>query len=174
MACGCATYICKEVFVNPCEDVTSTGIMPSADGTYKFQVYFNEVVNTFSIEATQGQLMYIPTEMLNESYTHEVRVTDPSDTVQCYWFRTIINTNIFYTPTDNDMWNWAAKSGIPPATMLVNDERLTGDISPEIWLDGMGFDWAQNGVVQTATGLDFTAMGGIQGKLTWQYRNLPV
>lgn len=174
MACGCATYICKEIFINPCEDATSAGIIAEEDGTYQFQVYFNGMVNTFSVQATEGGLIYIPTLSLNESYVHEVRITTPSNVTQCYWFNTLINTNVFYTPTDNTMWNWAAKSGIPPSTMLVDDERLTGDISPEIWNDGSGFDWAQNGVVQTATGLDFSAMGGIQGKLTWQYRNLPI
>jgi hypothetical protein len=173
MACGCATYECLEVLVNPCLASVGIGVNAVEDGEVSGMIYFNGIWTTFNASVTQGQQIYLPTELFNEDYVHELRLTQANEQT-CYKVKTLLSLYNSTPIIDNSMWNWAAKSGIAPGTMIVEDERLTGDISPEIWNDGSGFDWAQNGVVQTASGLDFTSIGGIQGKLTWQYRNLPI
>lgn len=98
MACGCATYICKEVFVNPCNTGTNTGIVATTAGDYIIEVYFNGTVKRSTVTVGANEEINIPTSSLNENYTHEVRVTNPADVTTCYWLSTTIDLDAADAP----------------------------------------------------------------------------
>lgn len=173
MACGCESYTCVEVMVNPCLESVNLGILAEADEAVTGMIEFNGNYTTFSVAVNEGQNIFLPVELFNEQYVHELRLTQ-SETL-CYKVKTLLSTRNQSPIIDNSMWNWARITGIPPATMVVEDSRLTGDISPEIWLNGEGFDFASLGLTQVAGGVDFSAIGGHPGGIfSFQYRNIPV
>lgn len=179
MACGCTTYICKEVFVNPCTVGTSTGIEAAETGNYTFRVEFNGMVSIFSVAALSGEDIVIPTSALNESYTHEATVIAPSGATVCYWLNTMISMSIAYVPfvpVDNDTWQ-PHTVVVDEFTNTVTSPYFSGDVADMIWINEQPVQWAVNGVslgVITKTGdtFDFSAFGGISGKIFFNYKNL--
>lgn len=98
MACGCATYECLEVFVNPCNEGTSLGITATTTGDYTIEVYFNGSVKRMTVTVAANEEISIPTSSLNENYVHDIRVISPSDVTTCYHASTIIDMNVADAP----------------------------------------------------------------------------
>lgn len=98
MACGCETYQCVEVFVNPCNEGTNTGIVAAQTGNYTFKIGFNSTVSVLSVAGVSGEEINIPTSALNENYTHETVVIAPDGETTCYWMNTIPSYDIADAP----------------------------------------------------------------------------
>lgn len=174
MACGCDNIECIEVLVNLCNAGTEIAIPATQTGNWRLLLEFNRANRNFSIAVTSGDNISIPTFLLNANYVHLLKVYNTSDVlVGCYNLNTIIAQGVAdypVNPPDNDTWQWAT---VTANGNQVDDVLLTGDISPIIWLNQQPIEWAAQGIIQTATGLDFTAIGGAVGSLVFQYKNIP-
>lgn len=174
MACGCVTYECRDVLLNPCLIAINTGIESTIDGEVNGMIEFNGGWTTFSVSVNAGSDIYLPVDLFNEFYVHELRLTQDSETT-CYKINTLFSSNNTTPIIDNTMWQWARITGIAAGTMIVTDSRLTGDLSPQIWINGEGYDYLLSGFSHTANGIDFTSVGGFPGGvLSFQYKNLPI
>jgi hypothetical protein len=172
MDCRCESYSCVSVGVNPCNVGTSLGIEAAMTGNYIAWLEFNGTVTEFGVAATEGEDIAILTSLLNEQYTHELRLTDPMGDIRCYKVKTYPSftaSGAPVIPVDNDTWQWGQVFNISGNT--VDSELLTGDISPYIWLNEQPLDWEEQGITQTATGLLFPYT--VSGILGFQYKNLP-
>lgn len=170
MACGCETYNCVDVWVNPCNTGTFLGIEATETGTYTALVEFNGNYKKLGIQADEGDEMVILTSVLNEQYTHELRLTSPSGVQTCYKLKTHPTFNVSGAPVPppiTSIWQWFE---LDVDSDIVTSDFFEGDISPEIYLNGNGFDWEQSGVIRNVDSLDFTAIGGAHGKLTGMYK----
>lgn len=176
MACDCENITRKCVLVNPCNTGTGLGIIANATGTWEAVLAFNGVSRVFSFEADDGDEISVPTSVLNENYVHVLKLTNPNDVLTCYEISTSIGFGVSglpVTPPINNTWQWG--------TIIVNDPSLTvednlfqGEVSPIIWANGTPIEWALQGVIhdpETLT-MDFTAIGGMQGSLVFQYKIL--
>lgn len=176
MACDCETVTNVCIFVNPCNDGTGIGITATETGTYTARLEFNGVYRQFGVQATEGEEISILTSLLNESYTHKLTLISPTNETNCYTLSTSIGLGVsgYPTPSTTDnMWQWYSIEDISGND--VESDYLKGEVSPIIWVNGQDIDWAEQGIIHTAaTGtLNFVAVGGIEGKLVFQYRNLP-
>jgi len=173
MACGCEDITCVDVYVNPCSTGTDTGIVASQTGNYRALLEFNGVSTNFSVAVTTGEKISFPTFLLNEDYKHQLKLFDTSDEfIGCYSLNTHIALNIAdypVTPPETAAWQWGE---LTVNGNTVDSNLLTGDISPIIWLNEQPLNWANQGITQTSTGLDFTTIGGAYGNLVFQYKNI--
>lgn len=175
MACGCETYSCIEVGVNICNAGTSLGIVADMTGNYLIKVLFNGSWSNMSVLANEDDELAVPTFVLNESYTHEIRITPPIGAEVCYSAITYPSFNVAgYAPVppDSDTWQWGE---LDVDGNTVTSNLLTGDLSPIIWINQNPTDWEEVGITHdSGTGtLDFTAIGGItNGKIIFQYKNI--
>lgn len=173
MDCRCESYQCVSVGVNPCTTGTSLGIEAAMTGNYTAWLEFNGTITEFGVSATEGEDIAILTSLLNEQYTHELRLTDPEGETTCYRVKTYPSftaSGAPVPPIDNDTWQWAEIEGITD-TDTVDNVLLTGDVSPMIWLNEQPLNLELQGITQTATGLVFPYT--ISGTLSFQYKNLP-
>lgn len=172
MDCRCESYQCVSVGVNPCTIGTSLGIEAALTGNYIGQLYFNGTVTEFGVAATEGEDIAILTSLLNEQYSHELVLTNPQGNITCYTIKTYPSftaSGAPVIPVDNDTWQWGRIEGL--SGFAVDDELLTGDISPMVWLNEQYLDREEQGITQTATGLLFPYE--VSGFLSFQYKNIP-
>lgn len=89
MACGCETYTCIEVFINPCSTGVELPVEATADGTITAMVEFNGMWKNTQVEGETGEPIILPVTLFNEDYTHEMRLTE-GVTQTCYKVRSMI------------------------------------------------------------------------------------
>lgn len=91
MSCGCDTYECLEALVNPCSEGVELPLpAPSTDNLIG-RVYFNNTVKVFEVAMTQGDNIIIPTDSVNENYTHEFRTYIGNTQIGCYHLKTMLS-----------------------------------------------------------------------------------
>lgn len=172
--CPCETYECKNVFLNPCNIGTGIGVTANATGNWMALLEFNGAWQNFGVAVTSGEEVVFLSSVFNENYTHELRLFDANDTLfGCYRLSTVYTKNVSGAPVippADDTWQWGQ---VAANGNIVDSVLLTGDISPIIWYNEQPMDWVQQGVIQTATGLDFTSIGGAYGTISFQYKNIP-
>jgi hypothetical protein len=94
MSCDCLEYICLDVIYNPCSEGAELAIEATETGTWSADLYFNGVPTQFSFGVTQGENIVIPTEFLNEYYTHEFRLYNGAGTLlACYQLKARYSNN---------------------------------------------------------------------------------
>lgn len=174
MACACDTYSCLDVAVNPCNTGTGLGVTAATSGNYLIRIEFNGMWNNLSVLATEDMELSVPTFVLNENYVHEIIITNPGGNISCYNANTYLSFNVAgYTPVppDNDTWQWG-ELDVSGDTVVSN--LLAGDLSPIIWINQNPTDWEDVGITHDPESgtLDFTAIGGVIGKIIFQYKNL--
>lgn len=174
MACGCEIYECRDVWVNPCNVGTYTGIEATSTGNYRALLEFNGAFREFGVAVQEDQDIAFLTSVLNANYVHELRLYDENDNLfGCYKLKTHLTQSVSGAPVippADDTWQWGQ---ITANGNIVDSVLLTGDISPIIWVNEQPVDWVAQGIVQTGTGLDFTSIGGAFGTISFQYKNLP-
>lgn len=170
MACGCETYECVRVAVNPCSPGTELPIASTITGNVTVSIEFNGATSVFQVAATEGDNIVLPTSALNEKYTHRMEVQG-----QCYEIRTSPaisgGGSIPVPPASANAWQWGE---VEASGVIVASPLLTGELAPILWLSQMPIDWELQGVTwDPGTGeLDFSSMGGAFGKIYFQYRNI--
>lgn len=183
MACTecLGTPVCLEAYVNPCSTGTYIGLVATETGTWTMRLEFNGVWKYFGVEVVEGEEIAILTSLLNEKYVHQLKVYNTAnELVDCYKLKTHISfnsTNAPVPPVADGAWDWETVI-VTTDTMTVTSDYFTGDLSPEIWIDGNPVNVSMNGITGTGTGtLNFTTYGGIYGagtpvRIDFQYRNL--
>lgn len=174
MACGCESYQCVEIPVNPCNTGTGIGVTAELTCNYTIRLFFNGYTYIVGVMADAGDELSVPTYVLNEQYTHEIRVIDPNGTTTCYYGETHPEfTAAGYTPIPpaNDTWQWGE---LEVNGMTVSDVLLSGQISPIIWINQNPTDWQEVGITHVGDTLDFTSIGGVQGTIIFQYKGITV
>lgn len=175
MACDCETSICKEIFYNPCNTSTNIRVTATNSGTYTGYVEFNNTWKYFTVEVTEGQSIYMLSSLLNENYTHRLKLYDSGGVLTCYSLRTQYAINMddggggeIIPP---GTWQWATM-GIDSTTDIVTSLYFLNPVAPILWIDSNPLNWANAGIEHdTETGtLDFSAIGGISGTLNFQYQ----
>lgn len=171
MACECSTVECVRVVVNPCSPGTELPIESTVTGNVTIYIDFNGATSVFQVAATEGDNLVVPTFTLNEKYTHRMEVLG-----QCYEVRTSpavtpAGTTPPSPPISVNAWQWGSANA---SGNVVTSPLLTGELAPILWVNEQPIDWADQGVTHDpGTGqLDFSAIGGVFGKLFFQYRNL--
>lgn len=89
MACGCETYTCIEVFINPCSAGVELPVNATSDGTITAMVEFNGMWKNTQVEGETGEPIILPVSVFNEDYTHEMRLTG-NGVETCYKVRSMI------------------------------------------------------------------------------------
>lgn len=94
MACECTSFECLEAIFNPCSEGAELAIEATETGTWSADIYFNGVPTQFSFGVTEGDNIVIPTEFLNEYYTHEFRLYNGAGTLlECYHLKARYSNN---------------------------------------------------------------------------------
>lgn len=94
MACNCETYECIEVFWSCDSEGAQITIESTETGVWSADIYFNDMPTRFSFGVTDGENIIIPTEFLNEYYTHEFRLYNGAGTlVGCYHLKSRMVNN---------------------------------------------------------------------------------
>lgn len=174
MPCGCSTYECLEAWVNPCNAGTYIGITADETATWIMRLEFNGAWKQFSVSVTDGQQVSILTSLLNENYKHELRIySSLMELLGCYWLKTSYTSDVADAPVSPILgaWQWAT---LTVDGNTVTDDVLSGEISPIMWMDGNSIEWEDNGIThdpETET-LNFSAIGGYTGEISFQYRIL--
>lgn len=174
MSCGCPETICVEVNVNPCTTGTVLDIEATETGIWTGVLEFNNTWKHFGIAVTDGQDISILTALLNENYVHDLVLYDTSGNKTCYRLKTRYTSFVPDAPVPEghaDIWEW--KELNMSGNTLVSP-YLTGEVAPIIWMDSNPTRWGAQGIThddETGT-LDFTTVGGFEGVITFQYKNL--
>lgn len=79
MACGCDNTTCIEVKFNPCSTGALLPLISEFTGDVKGEIEFNDVWTAFSVGVEAGANIIIPTSLLNEYYTHTLKLFDESE-----------------------------------------------------------------------------------------------
>lgn len=142
--CECTEWICVEAFINPCSEGVELDIIPGYSGDMTGKAWFNGTVKSFGIEVTEGERIIIPTEILNENYSHEMRLYDEEgELINCYRVKTYLDTNSGeFTPTpiivgglgggvftgnETDTQSFAGLSGYTLLTVEMAGQSYTSD-----------------------------------------------
>lgn len=88
MACGCVTFECIRIPFDPCNTGFEIPVVAAETGNIDIEVTFNGNVTVFQVAVIQGDNIILPTSAFNESYTHEVSITQ-GDIETCYKLTTI-------------------------------------------------------------------------------------
>lgn len=88
MNCGCVTYQCLRIPFDPCNTGFEIPVEATETGNASIEVLFNGNITTFQVSVVEGENIILPTSGFNESYTHEVSITEAGETV-CYKLTTI-------------------------------------------------------------------------------------
>lgn len=170
MACDCEIIECVRVAVNPCSPGTELPIESTITGNVTVSIEFNGATSVFQVAATEGDNIVLPTSALNEKYTHRMEMQG-----QCYEIRTSPAISgggsiPVPPPASGNAWQWG---DVEASGVIVTSPLLTGELAPIMWVSEQPIDWANHGVTwDPVTGeLDFSSMGGIFGKIYFQYRN---
>lgn len=176
MSCLCEpnTLVC--VRMSPCNSGTTIDLQADVSGTWTVNIEFNGAYRYFGLEVTEDEDIILPTIVLNENYIHQTKFyREDGSEFGCYKLQTQLTQNVSGSPlppAPSGSWDWH--------TLAVNGNTvvspyLEGELSPIIFLDSNPIEWATQGITwDSSTGtLDFTAIGGFIGDVTFQYRNLP-
>lgn len=93
MSCDCESYICLEAFANPCSEGVEIDVEATYTGDITGRVYFNGISQSFTVGVTEGENIIIPSSVLNENYTHELRLYNGSSLLNCYHLKVTIDVN---------------------------------------------------------------------------------
>lgn len=170
MACDCTTYICQEVWLNPCTVGTDIGIEATETGVWTARLGFNGVWRAFGVSVEDGEDIAILTRLLNENYVHELRLYKLDGSLyNCYHLKTLPTYNVddatIPSPVTEPTWDWdeVASAG---NTVAIDANEL----SPIIWLDSNPINWDAAGITFISGVLDMTAIGGFTGTISYQYK----
>lgn len=171
MACDCTTYICQEVWLNPCTTGTDTGITATEDGVWTARLGFNGVWRAFGVSVESGEDIAILTALLNENYVHELRLYKLDGSLfNCYHLKTRMTFNVNdadipspVAPVSGWDWDEVEASG---NTVEINATEL----SPIIWLDSNPINWDAAGITFEDGVLEMSAIGGFTGTISYQYK----
>jgi len=87
MACGCTTTTCLSVKFDPCSEGAELLINAAYTGDMRGEIEFNGLWTEFSVGVTATEAIIIPTSLLNEYYTHTLKLYDEAGTLvnnTCY------------------------------------------------------------------------------------------
>lgn len=177
MSCNCETYTCVEAMVDPCNVGTSLPIAADETGTWTAQLLFNGVWRQFGVSVIDGETIAILTKLFNENYTHELRLLRVNGTLfGCFHVKSMLSIGVSDAPVPapgNNTWQWATVTATGGNTVQSN--LWKGVISPIIWINSTPINWADAGITQNATTgtLDFAAVSGVSGFISFQYKDLP-
>lgn len=94
MPCDCASYTCVEANYNPCSTGVTVDIISTETGTWSGLIEFNGMWTTFSFGVVEDEPIILPTSVLNESYTHELKLYDLTNSlIACYTLKARAVTN---------------------------------------------------------------------------------
>lgn len=156
MICGCETYECLDILIDPCNEGVNTGITATETGNYAFIVEFNGYYNAFSVSATSGNDINVPTDAFNENYTHIMSVTSPFGVVTCYKAKVVIAQGIPDAPFIPATSEFRLAYTVPETSSSITIEGLntvTGILLPNGTLTMQQF--TQVGDTITYTGNSF-------------------
>ncbi len=74
MNCNCENITCIKAYVNPCSEGVELPLVAAATDNYSFQIEFNGVTRIFSVAVVEGDKIIIPTEFVNENYSHLMEI----------------------------------------------------------------------------------------------------
>lgn len=74
MACNCENIICLKAFVNPCSEGVELPLVSETTDNYDFHIEFNGVTRIFSVGVIDGDKIIVPTEFVNENYSHLMEI----------------------------------------------------------------------------------------------------
>jgi hypothetical protein len=150
MSCDCETYTCLDAFYNPCSEGVELNVIPDYTGNMTGRVWFNGTIKSFGIEVTEGEKIIIP-NILNESYTHDMRLYDEDGTlIACYKVKTAVDTELEeFTPTPASasglMGNEFTGNGTDTQTFaglngyeLLTVEMASGSYTSDFWVQNGG------------------------------------
>jgi len=109
MACGCENTTCIEVKFNPCSIGAELPLVASETGDITGEIEFNGVWTTFSVGVLEGENIVILTSLLNEYYTHLLKMYNEAGA--------LIN-NTCYTVKSRAMLNAPDFSVLPPGEVV--------------------------------------------------------
>ncbi len=93
MSCTCETYTCIKAFVNKCSEGVELPIVADYDGDMYGELYFNDMVSTFTVAVELNKKIVIPSSIVNENYVHELRLYRDGILYGCYHLRTVFSVN---------------------------------------------------------------------------------
>lgn len=174
MACGCDTYGCLDVFVNPCNEWTYIGITAAETGQWLMRIEFNNAWSEFGIEVATGEQVAVPTSTLNESYVHELWIFNISGIRTCYKLKTKYSKGVEGAPVPpgfTDKWNYGT---VTANGNTVTSALFTGEVTSIIYLNGAPTLMSDSDItIDSETGvMDLTNIGGYVGTINFWYRNI--
>lgn len=175
MSCDCETYICTKAFINPCNVGTFIGIEATETGTWTARLGFNNTFREFGISVDDGKEIAIPTELLNENYQHDLKLYDSNGIlINCYKLQTHLTFSVADTDIPSPIFSYWTWGSVVATGNIIYSDLFKGKISPIIWIDGNSLDWIAQGITHDPVSgeLDFTAIGGVNGSLSFQYKLL--
>jgi|GEM_PF-4368337 len=134
MSCDCENIVRVCIGVNPCNEGTAIGITAAQTGTYGASLLFNGVTRSFTIEAVENEEMAILTSLLNESYVHELRLTDPIGNVTCHYLSTHLDLGAENSPVTPS--NPIQELEIEVDADDISTTTETDDTLTNAWFDG--------------------------------------
>lgn len=91
MSCQCEEYVCVEAFINPCSEGVEVDIVSDFTGNITGRIWMNGSVSTFTIGVEDQEKIIIPSQFLNENYTHELRLYKGGVIWGCYRVKTYLD-----------------------------------------------------------------------------------
>lgn len=79
MACGCIATTCLGVKFNPCSEGAALPLYAAYTGDMRGEIEFNGSWTEFSVGVTFGETIVIPVSVLNEYYSHTLKLYDESE-----------------------------------------------------------------------------------------------
>lgn len=127
MSCVCTSYQCLEAYFNPCSDGVQVNVVANETGTWKATIFFNGTPTIFAFGVTSGQKIVLPTQFLNEDYTHDLRLYNSGGTlVNCYHLESKATTNA------------GEFSPIPPSQNILDGDVFNGNGTDTQTFAGIG------------------------------------
>ncbi len=127
MSCECEQYLCLEAFWGCNSEGVQLDIVANETGNWQGTILFNGMPTIFEFGVVSGDKIVIPTQFLNEYYTHEFRVYNSGGTlVNCYELKSIQTLNAgSYDP-------------IPPSGNILDGNTFTGNGTDTQTFTGIG------------------------------------
>lgn len=127
MSCECLEYECLEAFW----DCDSTGVQLAIEATetadWRGTIYFNDMPTIFEFGVIDGEDIVIPTQFLNEYYTHEFRLHNGAGTlIGCYQLKS------------RQTLNAGSFEPIPPTGNVLDGNVFTGNGTDTQTFTGIG------------------------------------
>lgn len=79
MACGCTATTCLSVKFNPCSEGAALPLYATYTGDMRGEIEFNGMWTEFSIGVIDTEAIVIPVSVLNEYYSHVLKLYDEDE-----------------------------------------------------------------------------------------------